>query len=369
MVDLPTLFSDVKPIPQEDGPDPVCSIAYPARFVEAFDYFRAVSRIDERSERAFQLTTVCLELNPANYTVWHYRRQCLAALSSPPSDALAGGGNEKDSKVVFIDGDRIESDLVFAEGLGGSNPKNYQIWYHRRALLDSRFASAAAAAAKKVGLQSDGDLESNMFEIATKELEYVDRILDDDSKNYHSWSHRQWLVRTVNSARIWESEKEYCHTRILSDVRNNSAWNQRWFATHKGLPAPLCTVETVKGEADYALGGAAVDCFNESPWRYLIGVLMEHSRSAAKGGDAAGAASLIDEFVSKVRAMKQMFGEQPDHPPGSCICLMSALVDLLEAKGDEASLTEASNLIDELKNEDRVRKKYWDMRKQSVLVS
>ena len=50
------------------------------------------------------------------------------------------------------------------------SPKNYQLWYHRRALLEIRFGGEAGDA---------------LLEVARKELDYVDRILDDDSKNYH----------------------------------------------------------------------------------------------------------------------------------------------------------------------------------------
>jgi protein farnesyltransferase/geranylgeranyltransferase type-1 subunit alpha len=74
---------------------------------------------------------------------------------------LGGGG---------IDDAAITKDLDFADDLGGTNPKNYQLWYHRRALLEIRFKNAT---------------EENGIDAAKKELKYVDRILEDDSKNYH----------------------------------------------------------------------------------------------------------------------------------------------------------------------------------------
>lgn len=49
------------------------------------------------------------------------------------------------------------------------SPKNYQLWYHRRALLEFRFK---------------GEPEESL-QVAQKELGYVDKILGDDSKNYH----------------------------------------------------------------------------------------------------------------------------------------------------------------------------------------
>lgn len=126
-------------------------------------------------ERALRLTGLCLKLNPANYSIWHFRRQCLDNVIT--NDNIA---------------QTIQQDLALAAELGGANPKNYQIWYHRRALLES-------------AAQKNNDMSSYV----PSELDYVATVLEEDSKNYHAWSHRQWVIRTANDDTCWENELEF----------------------------------------------------------------------------------------------------------------------------------------------------------------
>ena len=185
--ELSTIFSDLEPVPQDDGPDPVCVIQYPTSFRLAYDYMRAVWQANELSERALRLTALCLKLNPANYTVWQYRRKILRSL---------GRSADKDA---------IAADLALSSSLGGTNPKNYQVWYHRRALLD-----------EYPSLQQD---------FLDSELDYISTVLEEDSKNYHAWSNRQWLIAAVNQKDLWEKELQYGRFSHFLSLFKYQGWN------------------------------------------------------------------------------------------------------------------------------------------------
>ena len=97
-------WSDVRPIEQDDGPNAVVKIAYSDRFRETFDYIRACMQANEMSERALELTTTACGLNPANYTVWCYRRQLIDHLHAD-----------------------LHEELAFVGSCIRDNPKNYQV--------------------------------------------------------------------------------------------------------------------------------------------------------------------------------------------------------------------------------------------------
>jgi protein farnesyltransferase/geranylgeranyltransferase type-1 subunit alpha len=151
---------------------------------QAMDYLRAAMAATEYSERALALTETVIELNAAHYTAWHFRRQCLFAL-------------KKD----------LAAELDFIEQVALNTPKNYQIWHHRRAVVEQ---------------YGDG----------SQELLFVNQILQLDAKNYHAWAHRQWALQQFGQ---WQDELDLLTKLLDDDLRNNSAWNHRLVCE-----SPLC---------------------------------------------------------------------------------------------------------------------------------
>jgi protein farnesyltransferase/geranylgeranyltransferase type-1 subunit alpha len=213
-------WSDIIPIPQDDGPEPLVAIQYSDAWTDTMDYFRAIVQKQEKSARALELTTAAIRMNPANYTVWYYRRLCLDALGADWAPELA-----------------------YTRRHALMTPKNYQIWYHRRQVLERL-----------------GD--------ASEELAFTAEALASDAKNYHAWSHRQWVLTMYGG---WEGELDFVDVLLHRDIRNNSAWNQRWFTLRS--TGKFDDRATRVREVEYTLGKLREVPHNESAWNYLRGLL------------------------------------------------------------------------------------------------
>ena len=263
------------------------------------DYFRAAYLKNEISERSLRLTERALKLNPANYTAWFYRRQCLMKLRSQ-SD--------------------LWKELDFLESISGDNPKNYQIWYHRRRIVQE-------------------------LNDPSKELTYTGKILcEADGKNYHAWSHRQWVIKTF---KLWKGEMEFTEKLLSDDIRNNSAWNQRWYVLSETRKLAE-DKKACESEIQFALKSLDTVVGNESAYAYLRAIV-----NSSKSGTFSEFPT-IDTAVLKL--LKSKTGCE-------CAPLLALQVDILLEKGKAA---EAASLCDILSTKvDKIRTKYWQYYKKT----
>lgn len=81
-----------------------------------------------------------------------------------------------------------------------------------------------------------------------------------------------WLICTLKVDNcvfsLYENELEYVNQLLNDDVRNNSAWNQRYFVISNTTKFEK---EVIDREVDFALEKIDLVKENESAWNYLRG--------------------------------------------------------------------------------------------------
>lgn len=197
--------------------------------------------------------------------------------------------------------------------------KNYQIWHHRQTVIDAL-----------------GSPEG--------EPDFIATMLEQDSKNYHVWSYRQWLVKRFS---LFDSEEELRWTEdmIYVDVRNNSAWNHRWFLVVGGKNGQAIGEDVLKREMEYAKSAVRRAPQNQSPWNYLKGLVRKAPLPIAT----------LKDFALEFADMRR-----PDD-----IYSSHALDLLADIYGEEEnSKEEAKQALDLLATRfDPIRAHYWNYRK------
>ena len=234
----------------------------------------------------------------------------------------------------------LDDEVAWLNEMARAHLKNYQIWHHRQTVVDRR-----------------GSCEG--------EMDSLREILSLDDKNYHVWSYRQWLVRRFG---LWdEDEVEDMDVMLADDVRNNSAWNHRWFVIFGNeerkpmddavivereiecVRRRACTEASLltHAAARYAKSAIHRAPQNQSPWNYLRGL----QRSARLPPTALKAFAL--EFASL---------DRPDDVTSSHA--LEVLADSYAAEGDTEKATKAFDLL--IHRFDPVRARYWDWMKSSL---
>ena len=221
-------------------------------------------------------------------------------------------------QIVAAIGADAAQDRAWLDKMAEENPKNYQLWYHRRWVVDVL-----------------GD--------ASHELAFTASVLEMDSKNYHAWAHRQWVLERYG---LWEGELEWIDHMLASDRRNNSAWNQRFFVVsrHEGLASSL---PLRRREIDYAWTWIRKSPNNQSPWSYL---------AAMTAGPAIDVARDFPELRGQLEDAASRYV--------TCAHVFSLLVDLYEKEATPAALNKAIEHCDALQQRlASSHEKYWAYRK------
>lgn len=151
---------------------------------------------------ALSLTNRLLSLNPEFYTIWNYRRQILVDGIFP-------------SKSPTEINDLIATDLDLTMNALREHPKVYWIWNHRRWCLEHVPEGP-----------EDGQVSWRKL-TWSKELRVVESFLDADSRNFHAWNYRRYVL--LSSYVDYSPEKDLAYTthKIGANFSNFSAWHHR----------------------------------------------------------------------------------------------------------------------------------------------
>lgn len=219
----------------------------------------------------------------------------------------------------------------------------FKVWQHRRNIVEK--------------LKDPSD-----------ELTFTQNILKRDSKNYHAWQYRQWAIKHFS---LWSrAEFDYVEHLVDQDVRNNSAWNQRYFCLANKLSSDDSTTirATLDREVDYTLNKIATCVDNESAWNYLRALV---SRFADLGDETISVypQNVVDFCMGKLNSGKEdesspfLLAFVVDYNYYLCKNALKNEKDLSEEKKNEiGKLVKSSiELLESLANRlDTIRVNYWN---------
>ncbi|KAM3187217.1 hypothetical protein ACTXT7_002709 [Hymenolepis weldensis] len=338
-------WADINPIKQDESPRGVVRIAYSDEFTDVHDYVRAVMAIDERSERVLALTAEALQMNAANYTIWAYRRNVLLTLKSP-----------------------LTKEHTFTKMLLLDHQKNYQLWYHLQWLMMESAKSDGENDPKTVYSRPN----SRLFKTLQDELDLIREILNDDSKNYHAWQYRRWLVDFFGVP--VKDELRFTELMLLDDALNNSAWNHRFYTVME----EELTDNVFDREMNYAVTQLKAIPQNESACNYLLGLISPLPNAIAKQDVNVAHARLI----SVRNAIEDLIDNDKDgageSPPILSLLVYLFHFSLQNRLLDPSPSTEGKDVLKEIADSailicdrlslelDRIRANYWKYRKSQI---
>ena len=205
------------------------------------------------SPDSFGLTLELLKLNPELTLAWNFRREILLNMDSQLRDEL---------------------ELLNSVMVDMRMTKSYCLWNHRRWVL--------------LELSRRGELgESDL----KNEMKIVETIHSLDSRNFHAWSFRKFLIEKFN---VQVDDLSYSTKLIESDFSNYSAWYLRTTIPVENL--------NPSDELDLVWNAIFTEPNDQSAWQYhdwLMGKFAESGLEDKDGEYMAELESVIDVKESK----------------------------------------------------------------------
>lgn len=160
------------------------------------------------NHKALANTATLLSLNPEFNAIWNYRRDIFSQLISEDPSVKA---------------DLLGEDLNMIKGMMRQYPKCYWIWNHRRWCLEVLSQDHMANWSYELGL--------------------VLKVLEMDSRNFHGWHYRRYVVGSIEreqnekfvdesksraaDLKLYLAEYKYATMKIEKNISNFSAWHSR----------------------------------------------------------------------------------------------------------------------------------------------
>jgi len=284
------------PVPQFSDKVKLMKIKYSEEESKIMDIFRAVFLSKEISYRVYDLTGLVISYFPNNYNAWVLRRECL-------------------DKIKEID---PKAELNWLDSIIIVNQKNYQIWHHRKLLIEK---------------MNDASQEKNILA----------KVFESEPKNFHAWTHRIWMIRRFNNT---ENEFEFIDKMLKKDVKNNSVWNYRFFLVQY-INGDKLDKNIIEKEIKYALDKTKECPVNESPYSYIRGFITKYNY---KYSDFNFVKESLENIIEN---------NKEDNSYG-----LNLLLDYYEEEKNGEKFNET---IEKLIKVDYIRKKYYGWRKDNSI--
>lgn len=297
--------------------------------------------------------TKLLNENPEYYTIWNHRRRVIGALLEAQK-----AGAEPTGTLEQLGQDLVQGDLQLTFALLRKFPKCYWIWNHRNWILVKAEEVLEQAVAHKLW---------------SGELILVGKMLNADSRNFHAWGYRRFVVAHLErlspeaSDALVESEFEYTTKMIKTNLSNFSAWHYRGQVIPELLRRRQASNEARRelfdNELDLICTAINTDPFDQSIWYYHQYLMSTLAPGCAQDRKIVLNLNNDDRqkyYIHEIEYIREILDDEED-----CKWIYESLLDLatmyLEVDAGTKAFTtaEMQSWLDQLRRLDPLRNGRW----------